>query len=127
MLDQHGNRILISNVGKGAAWFGGLFAAVGLLFVALLCVSPRSVTVNDRPGRTEDAWGAGIFVLIGLAIAGIRRRREIDVDQHAVIDTSGWWWWTKTWTSYGQGIFPKIQPAKMSLGIRSKTRCRQEG
>jgi hypothetical protein len=108
MLDLQGNRILVSNTGKGAAWVGGIFAAVGLLFVVLLCVSPKSVTVNDRPGRTEDAWVPGIFVLIGLAIAGIRRRREIDVDQHAVIDTSGWWWWTKT-SVIGQGAWKCVR------------------
>ena len=49
-----------------------LFTGMGGLFVYMLLTDPSSVTVNDRPGTKDDVWFAGIFVLIGLGIAGIR-------------------------------------------------------
>ncbi len=85
-IDERNRRIVTRSGGGALLLFGLMFAGLGAVFIVLL-VTGGAVTVNDRPGRLGDAWLPAIFVLVGLAIAFSRHRREIDLRQGEVRST----------------------------------------
>ncbi|MBA3847028.1 MAG: hypothetical protein H0X45_10325 [Planctomycetes bacterium] len=91
--DPNARRRTIGANGGCLVVMGLLFAGVGAVAIVML-LTGGEVTVNERPGRPGDAWMPGIFVLIGLGIAGIRHRKVVDLDQRAIETTSGWMLWT---------------------------------
>ena len=87
------HRIDLKSNSWGLILFGGVFAGFGLLFVALL-LTGGEVDVNGRAGTPADAWMPGIFVLVGLGVAGVRYNTWIDVRQRVHYTRKGWLFWT---------------------------------
>ena len=85
-IDERERRITTRSGGGGLLLFGLVFAGFGMVFIFLL-LTGGDVIVNDRPGRLGDVWFPAIFVLIGLAIAFSRYRREIDFSRGEIRST----------------------------------------
>ncbi len=111
--DITARRRTIGGTSAGCAMlFGLIFAGFGAFGVFML-LSGGAFTVNDRPGRPSDAWMPGIFVAVGLGIAGIRHRKVIDLDERAVESTTGWMLWTRTRReAIGEWQAVEIRPAE---------------
>lgn len=88
------SRITIGQGGWFLLLFGLVFAGFGCFFIAALLLG-GDVTVNGRRGKPADAWMPGIFVVVGLGIAGIRYRRLFLADERVIETHMGWMLWTR--------------------------------
>ena len=93
-LHSQKQRIDLKSNGWGLILFGGVFAGFGMLFVVAL-LTGGDVEVNGRAGTPADIWMPGIFVLIGLGVAGVRYGTWLDVRQRVLFTRKGWLFWTK--------------------------------
>ena len=93
-LHSQKQRIDLKSNGWGLILFGGIFAGFGMLFVVAL-LTGGDVEVNGRAGTPADIWMPGIFVLVGLGIAGVRYGTWLDVRQRVLFTRKGWLFWTK--------------------------------
>lgn len=102
-----GRRRTISGADRLLLIFGLIFAAMAAVVVYRLLMG-HPVTVNGRPGRPDDAWMPAIFVVVGLALAGMRSSKVIDLDARTIVTTWGWLWWTRR-TEAGIGDWMAVE------------------
>lgn len=84
-IDEQQRRLVVSIGGRGLLVIGLALAGVGAAFA--ISILDGGATVNNRPARPIDIWFPLIIVLVGLAIAFCRYRRELDLDQGEVVTT----------------------------------------
>ena len=85
---MHTQRTVIPQYPLGIRLYGVLFLMMGACGVYLLLAGhPVSSRQPDRPG---DIWGPAIFMLVGIALIGVRRHVVIDPRCHCLRSVRGW-------------------------------------
>jgi hypothetical protein len=113
-----GDQITISSFPRFIRLFFLTFFSVGIFSVIGMLCGIGNITVGSengpsRPATPGDAWGPGIFVLIGLAGLLVRYRIYFDASSRSIRKTVGWAIWTnRSHHSLSEATLIDIGPAE---------------